>query len=452
MGNKPQKPKFQTAIAEKGTLIVTVTASGQVSEANSAVVGTKASGVVSQVYVENGQKVKTGDKIAELDLDLEGKQRTSSAWSSYLSSKNALETAKINYYLLHSDLLTSWKTFMDTAQSSTYQNADGSPNTSTRQLPQYISIDDQWLSSEAKYKQQENVIVQAQTSLNSAWLSYQQTSPVIYAPISGTVTGLSLQVGSVLTSQSNTSGSATAQKIASIKTDASPVISVNLTQIDAPKVKVGNKATLTFDAFPGKTFTGKVVRKGEFVAIMGPSGSGKSTLMHLLGALDKPTKGNYFLGGDDVGKLNDDELAEIRNKRVGFVFQAYNLLPRTTALKNVMTPMIYGDIPREERIKKAMKYLEMVGLGNRLYHAPGQLSGGEQQRVAIARALAMNPSIILADEPTGNIATAQAKEIMAIFQKLNNEGHTIILITHDSHIAGHARRIIHLRDGKIAKE
>lgn len=194
------------------------------------------------------------------------------------------------------------------------------------------------------------------------------------------------------------------------------------------------------------------VKKGEFVAIMGPSGSGKSTLMHLLGALDKPTKGNYFLGGDDVSKLDDDELAEIRNKKVGFVFQAYNLLPRTAALKNVMVPMIYGDVPKEERTKKAKKYLEMVGLGDRLYHTSGQLSGGEQQRVAIARALSMNPSILLADEPTGNIATKQAEEIMEIFQDLNKRGHTIVMITHEEEIAEYAKRTIHLRDGRIVKD
>ena len=194
------------------------------------------------------------------------------------------------------------------------------------------------------------------------------------------------------------------------------------------------------------------VKKGEFVAIMGPSGSGKSTLMHLLGALDKPTKGNYFLGGDDVGKLDDDELAEIRNKKVGFVFQAYNLLSRTTALKNVMVPMIYGDVPREERTKKARKYLEMVGLGDRLYHTSSQLSGGEQQRVAIARALSMNPSILLADEPTGNIATNQAIEIMKILDDLNQKGHTVVVITHENEIAECTKRIIYLRDGKLEKD
>jgi membrane fusion protein, macrolide-specific efflux system len=253
------KPQYQTAAAEKGTLTITVNASGQVSAANSATVDTQTSGVVTQIFVENGQKVKTGDKIAQLESDLVGKQRVSQAWASYQSAKNALENAKIAYYSMHSDLLTNWKSFMDLAQTPMYENSDKTPNTTNRQLPQYMSIDDQWLSVEAKYKQQENVVAQAQTALNSSWLSYQQTSPIIYAPISGTVTGLSLQIGSVLTSQSNTSGTATSQKIASIQTDASPIVSVNLTQIDTPKVKIGDKATLTFDAFPGKTYTGKIV-------------------------------------------------------------------------------------------------------------------------------------------------------------------------------------------------
>ncbi|MCX6705868.1 MAG: ABC transporter ATP-binding protein [Candidatus Woesebacteria bacterium] len=191
------------------------------------------------------------------------------------------------------------------------------------------------------------------------------------------------------------------------------------------------------------------IKKGEFVAIMGPSGSGKSTLMHILGALDRPTKGKYVLDGDNVEKLSDDNLAEIRNKKIGFVFQAFNLLPRTSAIKNVTLPIIYAGVPKEKRLETAEKYLKMVGLGDRLYHTPSQLSGGQQQRVAIARSLVMNPAIILADEPTGNIATNQAEEIMAIFQKLNQEGHTIIMITHEPDIAEHAKRIIHIRDGKI---
>lgn len=194
------------------------------------------------------------------------------------------------------------------------------------------------------------------------------------------------------------------------------------------------------------------INEGEFVAIMGPSGSGKSTLMHILGALDKPTSGEYLLEGENVENLSDDELADIRNKKIGFVFQAYNLLPRTTALKNVMLPMSYGGVPKAEREAIAKKYLEMVGLKDRMDHAPNQLSGGEQQRVTIARALTMEPKMLLADEPTGNIATIQAEEIMAIFQQLNSEGHTVVIITHEPDIAEHAKRIIHLRDGKIFED
>ncbi len=191
------------------------------------------------------------------------------------------------------------------------------------------------------------------------------------------------------------------------------------------------------------------VKNKEFVAIMGPSGSGKSTLMHIVGALDTPTSGTYVLDGEEVGKLSDDQLAEIRNKKIGFVFQAFNLLPRTSALKNVILPMVYGGVPKEEREERAKKYLNMVGLGDRMENTSSQLSGGQQQRVAIARALVLNPSIILADEPTGNIASAQAEEIMDIFQKLNEEGHTIVMITHEPDIAEHAKRIITVKDGKI---
>lgn len=194
------------------------------------------------------------------------------------------------------------------------------------------------------------------------------------------------------------------------------------------------------------------IKKGEFVAIMGPSGSGKSTLMHILGALDLPTQGEYILDGEKISKLTDDKLADIRNRKIGFIFQAYNLLPRTTSLKNVMLPLIYAGIPKEERLKRAKHYLEMVGLGDRLEHLSNQLSGGQQQRVAIARGLAMNPAILLADEPTGNIATVQAEEIMAIFQKINDKGHTIVMITHEKDIAQHAKRIISIRDGKIVAD
>ncbi len=194
------------------------------------------------------------------------------------------------------------------------------------------------------------------------------------------------------------------------------------------------------------------ITKGEFVAIMGPSGSGKSTLMHILGALDLPTGGTYTLDGQNVEKLSDDELAEIRNRKIGFVFQAYNLLPRTSAIDNVTLPMDYAGLPDDEQQKRALQMLEIVGLSDRLGYAPNQLSGGQQQRVAIARALVMRPAIILADEPTGNIASAQAEEVMGIFQKLNAAGHTIVMITHEPDIADHAKRVVHLFDGKIQKD
>lgn len=194
------------------------------------------------------------------------------------------------------------------------------------------------------------------------------------------------------------------------------------------------------------------IKQGEYVAIMGPSGSGKSTLMHILGGLDKPTSGTYRLDGTQVETMSGDELAEVRNRKIGFIFQAYNLLPRMSALKNVMLPMRYGDIPKNECNEKAIKYLTLVGLQDRIYHHTNQLSGGQQQRVAIARALSMNPAILLADEPTGNIATSQANEIMEIFEKLNREGHTIVMITHEPDIASHAKRVITIRDGKITSD
>lgn len=213
--------------------------------------------------------------------------------------------------------------------------------------------------------------------------------------------------------------------------------------------KIYNTGIIQTTALSDVSFS---IDQGEFVAIMGPSGSGKSTLMHILGALDTPTSGSYILDGEEVSKLSEDELAGIRNRKIGFIFQAFNLLPRTSALKNVMLPMRYAGIPLEERQQLAKKYLEMVGLGNRLDHTTSQLSGGQQQRVAIARGLAMNPSILLADEPTGNIASAQSEEVMAIFQEVNNQGHTIIMITHEPDIAAHAKRVLLIKDGKIIED
>ncbi len=194
------------------------------------------------------------------------------------------------------------------------------------------------------------------------------------------------------------------------------------------------------------------IHKGEYVAIMGPSGSGKSTLMNLIGCLDSPSTGKYWLAGRLVSDLDDDELAYIRNKEIGFVFQTFNLLPRATALHNVELPLIYNGTPAEERIEKAKKALERVDLMDRMSHKPNELSGGQRQRVAIARALVNSPSIVLADEPTGNLDSKTGEEIMALFENLYRQGNTIILVTHEHDIAQHAHRIIHIRDGKIASD
>ncbi|HVB34221.1 MAG TPA: ABC transporter ATP-binding protein [Patescibacteria group bacterium] len=191
------------------------------------------------------------------------------------------------------------------------------------------------------------------------------------------------------------------------------------------------------------------IHKGEYVAIMGPSGSGKSTLMNVVGCLDSPSDGKYWLAGRLVNELSDDELAHIRNKEIGFVFQTFNLLGRATALHNVELPLIYNGTPPAERLERAKQVLGMVDLTDRIYHRPNELSGGQRQRVAVARALVNNPAILLADEPTGNLDTQTGEEIMALFARLHAEGHTIILVTHEPDIAAHAKRIIRVRDGHI---
>src|SRR5438067_2285566 len=202
-------------------------------------------------------------------------------------------------------------------------------------------------------------------------------------------------------------------------------------------------------ALQGVSFS---IRRNEYVAIMGPSGSGKSTLMNLIGCLDTPTKGQYWLNGRLVSEMDDDELARIRNKEIGFVFQTFNLLARTTALHNVELPLIYSGVPSKERLERAKKSLALVELADRMDHKPNELSGGQRQRVAIARALVNHPSIILADEPTGNLDSATGVEIMKLFDRLHGEGNTIILVTHERDIAEYAHRVISIRDGKIASD
>jgi putative ABC transport system ATP-binding protein len=194
------------------------------------------------------------------------------------------------------------------------------------------------------------------------------------------------------------------------------------------------------------------INKGEFVALMGPSGSGKSTLMNILGCLDTPSKGEYVLNGIQVSEMSDNELAEVRNKEIGFVFQTFNLLPRSSSLDNVALPLVYAGISKSERDRRASKALENVGLGNRMHHKPNELSGGQRQRVAVARALINTPSIILADEPTGNLDTKTSIEIMALLEDIHAKGNTIILVTHEEDISQHAHRIVRMRDGLIEKD
>lgn len=213
--------------------------------------------------------------------------------------------------------------------------------------------------------------------------------------------------------------------------------------------KVYNRGKLEVKVLRGISLT---IKKGEYVALMAPSGAGKSTLMNIIGCLDTPTSGSYILAGEEVRGLNDTRLSAIRNKKIGFIFQAYNLLPGATAINNVMLPLIYGDKYPPDPIKRAEKMLKMVGLEDRFTHTPAELSGGEQQRVAIARALICNPTILLADEPTGNLDSQSGKQILSIFYKLHQAGITILLVTHDKNAAYHAKRIIHMKDGLITKD
>ncbi len=214
-------------------------------------------------------------------------------------------------------------------------------------------------------------------------------------------------------------------------------------------VKVYRRGAVDVPALRGVSFS---VEEGEYVAIMGPSGSGKSTLMHILGCLLTPTSGVYRLKGVEVGRLSDAERAALRREEIGFVFQRFNLLPRLTLLENVELPMLYAGVPSRVRRERARRMLEQVGLGHRLHHTPMEISGGEAQRVAIARALVNNPAILLADEPTGNLDTRTGASILAMFDALNREGRTILLVTHDPEVARHARRILHIRDGQIVRD
>jgi putative ABC transport system ATP-binding protein len=225
------------------------------------------------------------------------------------------------------------------------------------------------------------------------------------------------------------------------RTSTSPVIEL------ADVRKIYRTGEIDVDALRGVSLS---INQGEFVAIMGPSGSGKSTLMHILGCLDVPTSGRYELAGEDVSEMDEVDLAEVRNRRIGFVFQQFNLLPSLTALRNVEVPLAYAGVPREARRERARLALERVGLDDRMHHRPGELSGGQQQRVAVARALVTDPALVLADEPTGNLDSVATEDVLRLFAELHDQGRTVVLITHEADIAERAARIVYLRDGEIA--
>jgi len=274
--NKNSQIQYQTAKVEKGTIVSSVSASGQILNANTISINTQASGTVKQIYVKDGDVVQNGDKILEISLDLKGTQKNSSAWSNYLSAKNTLDSAQVSSYTLQSDMFTKWETFYNLAINSTYQNSDGSPNYINRALPEFHIAEDDWLAAEAKYKNQQSVISQAQAALNSAWLTYQLTSPTVTAPMDGTLTNLVVVEGMVINNDQSTSTSTTStnqSQVAVIQNDNKPLASFNLSEIDIPKINPGQKATITLDSISDKTFTGTV----KTVDRIGTTSSGVTT-------------------------------------------------------------------------------------------------------------------------------------------------------------------------------
>jgi len=257
-GANKQKTSYQTSKVEKGMIVSSVSASGAVLSVNVMSANTKATGIVKTVYVKDGDVVKKGDKILDIDLDFQGQQKNAAAWASYLSAQNNVESAKANQYVLQSDMFTKWKTFFDLSTNSTYQNSDGSPNYTNRALAEFHIAEDNWLATEAKYKNSQAVVTQTQVALNSAWLDYAQSSSTITAPTDGTITSLMYSPGMSIGSL-DTGTSTSNQKVATIKTEGNPIVSVNLSEIDVSKVKLGQKTTITLDSIPDKTFTGKVI-------------------------------------------------------------------------------------------------------------------------------------------------------------------------------------------------